>query len=123
MSEELKACPLCQGKITLDDVSNFLGHTRWAGACENEDCASNASYATQAEAITAWNTRATDAENQRLRAEVEALREALSIATFWAETDRQSAKASNAGRYVDREKILSVALQRARAALTRKAPQ
>ena len=27
--------------------------------------------------LTAWNTRATDAENQRLRAEVEALREAL----------------------------------------------
>ena len=67
MSEELKACPFCGGRgapylVTDDD---------WAQVeCA---CLSNITvgpFDSESEAITAWNTRATDAENQRLRAEV-----------------------------------------------------
>lgn len=55
---KLTPCPFCGGEAIVDDVSNFLGQTRWTPACQTEDCVMwNANYATQREAIAAWNTR------------------------------------------------------------------
>ncbi len=95
MSEELKACPFCGGEALLERGSDHhgkwfnLGCSRHWGAVADPDesCIGGRLFYTEtekdeAEAITAWNTRATNAENQRLRAEVEALREALEEYVF-----------------------------------------
>jgi hypothetical protein len=54
---QIKPCPLCDGEALLEDVSNFLGNSRWQVVCNNETCALNERVPTQAEAIAAWNTR------------------------------------------------------------------
>lgn len=87
MSEELKCCPFCGGSAHIGTVrySRPLGDVRWSnddapvteafyGHC-SRCCAGHKNsipggYRTQTEAITAWNTRATD---QALREAREAL--------------------------------------------------
>ena len=104
MSEELKACPFCGSSHVTKGLTGatekFLGISNsdrnrlWFAHIQCLDCGTKQgrleSYIMDGrddeeaytEAITAWNTRATDAENQRLRAEVEALR------AHWAALDK-----------------------------------
>jgi len=60
MSEELKSCPFCGGEaeIIQNDIGLFIG-------CFHEDCPIGPAtstyvdgYATEAEAVAAWNARA-----------------------------------------------------------------
>lgn len=77
MSKELKACPFCGGEQVTTAPNHHIGDAAWAAICKA--CGASVQHDTEAEAITAWNTRATDAENQRLRAEVDALRAELDL--------------------------------------------
>lgn len=74
MQSELKPCGHCGGEAYIDD--DTMGHS--VVCCKNIECRAQGPFRpTDDEAIAAWNARATDAENQRLRVEVEALRKAL----------------------------------------------
>ena len=74
MSEELKACPFCG----CEDVEVFHHPDRggmigdsWHVECGAEKCGNGTCHhETKAEAITAWNTRATDAALASLQAEL-----------------------------------------------------
>lgn len=58
---KLAPCPFCGGEASIDEVGNFLGDPAWAPGCDGEDCLASilwGKFATQAEAITAWNRRA-----------------------------------------------------------------
>ena len=82
VSEELKPCPFCGGNkartIHIRDGRKVkcpcgaCGTPEFHGPLDRPDA--------EARAITAWNTRAADAELATLRAQNEALREAASIA-------------------------------------------
>lgn len=55
---ELKVCPLCAGPAIADDVGGFLAEPAWQVCCEQ--CgARGPKREHQAEAIAAWNARAT----------------------------------------------------------------
>ncbi len=77
MSEELKACPFCGGEQTAT-APELLGW--WAGC---KACSGGIGHATEAEAITSWNTRAdpalaaAQADVARLTAENSKLRRCL----------------------------------------------
>ena len=69
MSEELKSCPFCGGEaeIIQNDIGLFIG-------CFHEDCPIGPAtstyvdgYATEAEAVAAWNARAMREEIVRCR--------------------------------------------------------
>ena len=80
MSDELKACPFCGGDAGaishIQGTLATLGRSQHSKTCPLRGWVGFYNETPEA-TRDAWNTRATDAENQRLRAEVEALREAL----------------------------------------------
>lgn len=71
MQSELKPCPFCGGEAmiaaTLDDMYRPM--------CKTDGCAFLESNVTRAEAIAAWNTRASDAEIARLTSQLHAAEE------------------------------------------------
>lgn len=85
MQDELKPCPWCSCK-TPYAASPSLGQSYWRVVCD--DCGAEGppwgkdmiAPDCDAACITAWNTRADDAELTRLRAENKALRGALELA-------------------------------------------
>jgi hypothetical protein len=61
----LKPCPFCWGKSELDRKDGVTGN-QWFPSCLDDDCIGFVNepfttFATQREAVAAWNTRATPA--------------------------------------------------------------
>lgn len=75
MSEELKPCPLCTGKGKLGKRSCYKAHP-FEVFCLECGCRTLL-WATEQEALTAWNTRAESPEIAELRAENDRLRSEL----------------------------------------------
>ena len=58
MSEELKNCPFCGGKVKVD-LNTWTSRPLYTVCCGTDDCHGNdAGYDTKSEAIAAWNRRA-----------------------------------------------------------------
>ena len=62
--EALKACPFCGGEASVDDYStSYRPNARplYGVACANDDCPIEAAIVSsdRAQAVAAWNTRAT----------------------------------------------------------------
>ena len=59
---ELKPCPFCGGEADISDEGTGTEPFRYWVYCPNNACfvEGTAAYATEAEAIEAWNTRADD---------------------------------------------------------------
>ena len=57
---ELLPCPFCGGEADISDEGNDTEPERYWAYCTNPSCfvEGTAVYATEAEAIAAWNTRA-----------------------------------------------------------------
>jgi hypothetical protein len=72
MGSDLLPCPFCGNEAVLRDVGGRA--PAHIGACTNKQCPSCWGYATEAEAVAAWNTRTESAEVQKLRAVAEAAR-------------------------------------------------
>lgn len=76
MSDYLKPCPFCGSyQITTAPNYRFGGTPDWAVMCKA--CGTSILHDTEAEAITAWNTRTSDATIEAQEAEIVRLREAL----------------------------------------------
>lgn len=73
MTDKLKPCPFCGSGGNIEELD---GHRRTFQAnCSSEYCDAYqflfSSYATRKQAAEAWNTRAVDEENKRLRGVLE----------------------------------------------------
>lgn len=81
MQSELRPCPFCGGEAgkvfyIKGQTPALIGDTHHAETCPLAFSWGGFYRPTPEEAITAWNTRASDAEIERNRAEIERLREA-----------------------------------------------
>lgn len=77
MSAELKPCPLCGSSAELWGAHPDRPARKAWIACVGRCCIMTREYLTDAEAIAAWNARATDAEITSLEEENARIREAL----------------------------------------------
>lgn len=82
MSQELKKCPFCGKKASIQDCSYFGSTPMWSVMCDNPKCfAYTEAFKTKKEAVERWNNRpAEEAKTARiaeLAAERDRLREAL----------------------------------------------
>src|SRR5690606_786720 len=78
VSADLKPCPFCGGPAEVWRRSHDLPRRRaWVGCMGRCTVLVSREHETDAEAIAAWNTRAPDAEAATLRAQRDALAEAL----------------------------------------------
>lgn len=75
--DKLRECPFCGGESSQKDISNPFVNG-WIG-CKKCHCFINWVKSGKHLAISAWNTRATDAEVARLTAELERYRKAEQI--------------------------------------------
>ncbi len=95
LAQELKPCPFCQGEAKLIKRTNtgitadWCGDAQWWVCCAAEDdCAGQLGLSdSEAEAISAWNTRA-DAAPTPKADEVEA----VGFAMWKADADRAALK-------------------------------
>lgn len=65
MTEQLKPCPFCGGESDADTLQGHRGDQRHFVSCRDENCVGFVAdpyltFATQREAIAAWNRRADD---------------------------------------------------------------
>lgn len=71
MSDEptLLPCPFCGGEAAIEEIDGFSGVRKSAG-CNTEGCfgfQSMTTFETRAEAVKAWNRRATTAQSVKSR--------------------------------------------------------
>lgn len=61
MSEKLKPCPFCGGKVGIDNIPDTDGTNYYMIYCKNENCNASACFGDLSEkktsAIKAWNRR------------------------------------------------------------------
>ena len=77
MSDDLKPCPFCGCTLVdCDDVTDNNGNSGWHVYCPQCFC-DGPGMDCKADAIAAWNRRASDAEIERLRADNKRLTDKL----------------------------------------------
>ena len=82
--EALKPCPFCGGSVTIDDCGEgdlFVFLCQEGSSCIGSGFANYGLRSKKAKAITAWNTRADGDRIEALQAEVERLKDQLSVET------------------------------------------
>ena len=85
MGEELKECPFCGEKASIQDCSYFGSTPMWSAMCDNPKCfAYTEAFKTKKEAVECWNNRSAEdvlqkwiAEQEQERNELEAERDRL----------------------------------------------
>lgn len=78
MSEELKPCPFCGKKASIQDCSYYGSAPAWSAMCDNPTCfAYTEAFKTKKEAIERWNNRPAEEALQKRIAELEAERDRL----------------------------------------------
>ena len=90
MSEELKPCPFCGKKASIQDCSYYGSAPAWSAMCDNPTCfAYTEAFKTKKEAIERWNNRPAEdalvgqlarlleAERDRLRKALQGLMQAV----------------------------------------------
>jgi hypothetical protein len=76
-------CPFCGGSALVEHFDSG----RWQVSCGAEDCLANitwGSFAREAEAITAWNTRPSQREARAVEVEREVITALINEARGWA---------------------------------------
>lgn len=74
MSDGLKPCPFCGVGVGALSRYHPRDPNEWYVSCAAKDCVmqpETPTYRTEAEALAAWNRRASDAEIERLRAAID----------------------------------------------------
>ena len=78
MSEELKPCPFCGKKASIQDCSYYGSAPAWSAMCDNPTCfAYTEAFKTKKEAFERWNNRPAEEALQKRIAELEAERDRL----------------------------------------------
>ena len=65
--KELKPCPFCGGKVTIENIANDKDDEYYMVQCEYEDCGASCCFGegTKKEIIKRWNRRVDDGQDEK----------------------------------------------------------